>query len=118
MTTKDQILTPDNVARAVMMLFGKMADSNPFWVFVAVKPTRRAELAQRVKSKTLEITRFVEEGFGEIIVSGESLFPPRDVLKTLSEMFSIPMRDLFADVDFDAAVAKEIEKLSKEMGDI
>ena len=107
-------LTPDNVARAVMMLFGKMANSQPFWCFVAVKPSRKDELAQRVKNKTIELTRYVEEGFGEIIVSGESAMPPRDVLKTLSTMFNVPIRKLFAESEFEKEIQDEIERLKKE----
>ena len=110
-------LSPDNIARAVMMLFGRMADSKPFWCFVAVKPSRKDELAEKVKNKTLDITRYVEDGFGEIIVSGESAMPPRDVMKDLSAMFNIPIRKLFSDFDFDAEIRNEIEKLKKELGE-
>lgn len=109
-------LTPDHVARAVMMVFGKMADTRPFWCFLAVKPSCRQEVLRRVADKTLDLPRFEEEGLGEIIVSGESAVPPNEVVKTVAAMFSIPIRQLFADIDMDAEIAKEIERLKKEMG--
>ena len=110
-------LSPDNIARVVVLVFGKLADARPFWCFVTVKPSRRADFNQKVQTKTLDLTRYVEDGFGEIVVSGESLMPPREVLKDVATLFNVPIRQLFADFDFDAEITKEIEKLKKELGD-
>ncbi len=118
MTNKESLdLSPDNVARMVVLVFGKTAESQPFWCFVALKPSMRPEVSQKIRDKTLDLTRFVEDGYGEIVVSGESAMPPRDVLKTVAAIFNVPVRSLFADFDFDAEISKEIELLKKEFGD-
>lgn len=118
MTNKQTIdLTPDNIARGVMFIFGKLPDGSPFWCFVAVKPSRRVELVEKVKNRTLDLTQYVNDGFGEIIVSGESPMPPREVIKTISQMFNVPIRKLFADVDMDKVIRDEIEAIKKELGE-
>jgi hypothetical protein len=116
MTDKTPIeLTPDNVARMVTLVYGKMVDSNPFWCFVTVKPSQMKAFAQRVKDKKLDLRTYVDDGFGEIVVSGEGVLPPRDVIKTVAAMFNVPIRQLFADVNFDDVINKEIERLKKEL---
>lgn len=108
-------LSPDNVARAVTLVYGKMHDSNPFWCFVTVKPSRMDEFRQRVKDRKLDLRTYVDDGFGEIVVSGEGAIPPRDVVKTVASMFNVPIRQLFADVNMDDVIGKEIEQLKKEL---
>ncbi len=110
-------LSPDNIARTVVLVFGKLADASPFWCFVTVKPSRRADFNERVKAKTLDLTRYVEDGFGEIVVSGESAVPPREVLKDVAAMFNVPVRSLFSEFDMDSEIAREIEKLKKELNE-
>ena len=65
-------ITPDHVARRVMLIYGTMSDSNPFWCFVSVKPSRYDHLQKLVAEKKLDIRNFVQDGFGEICGAGHS----------------------------------------------
>lgn len=110
-------VTPDQVARMVMLVYGTMSDNNPFWCFVAVKPSQHKRLQEKVANKTLDLRTYVEDGFGEIIVSGEGVIPPNDVIKKISASFGVPIRDLFREYDMDDVIAKEIERVKKELGE-
>ena len=110
-------MTPDDVARLVTLIYGTMGDSKPFWCFVAVKPSKYAQLQKLATNKTLDIKKYEEDGFGEIVVSGEGVIPPNDVIKTVATMFNTPISKLFQDVDADAVIAREIERIKKEMGE-
>lgn len=117
MTNKDlPDLSPDNIARSVVMVFGKLADGKPFWCFVTVKPSMRPAFNEKLKAKTLDLARYVEEGLGEIVVYGETPVPPREILIDVAAMFNVPIRQLFADFDLDAEIAKEVARLKKELG--
>jgi hypothetical protein len=116
MNTKDLNITPDHVARMVMLTFGKMADSKPFWCFVAVKPSRQDELNKHISNKAFDINNFEKDGYGEIVVSGEGVIPPNDIIKKVAAMFNVAIRDFFKDVDQDAVITKEIERVKKELG--
>ena len=118
MSNKTPDITPDHVARMVTLTFGKMADSKPFWCFLAVRPSRYEELSQVVAAKIFDINNFVKDGYGEIIVSGEGVMPPNDVIKKISAMFNVPIREFFQSVDVDAVIAKEIERVKKELGEV
>jgi len=109
-------ITPDFAARLVMLVFGRMSNGLPFWCFVAVKPSRYKELKAKVKDKTLDLRTYVDDGFGEIVVSGESATPPVDVIKTIAKMFNVPIKQLFYDFNIDETINKEIERLKKELG--
>jgi hypothetical protein len=116
MDIKDLNITPDHVARMVMLTYGKMVNSKPFWCFVAVKPTRQDELKKHIAGKTFDINNFEKDGFGEIVVSGEGVIPPNDIIKKVAAMFNVPIRDFFKDFDQDAVITKEIERVKKDLG--
>lgn len=117
MDSKDSKVTSDFVARLVMLAHGNMADGNPFWCFVAVKPSRRDELQRLVSGKKFDINNFVRDGFGEIVVSGEGVIPPNEIVKKVAGMFNVPIRDLFQPFDQDAVITQEIERIKKELGE-
>lgn len=102
---------PDLVARVVMLVYGVMSNSKPFWCFVAVKPSRYQELQTLVSSKQFDIRNYEKDGFGEIVVSGEGVTPPNDVVQTVAKMFDVPVRNFFQDIDPEAEIAKGIENL-------
>lgn len=109
-------LSPDNLARMVSLVFGTMADGKPYWVIAAVKPSAMGTVQGLIKAKSLNWEAFQSEGYGEIVVSGEGLMPPKDVLKVVSQMFNVPLRSMFGHFNFDDIMAKEIEWVKKEMG--
>jgi len=104
-------LAPDHVARVVMLVYGLMSNSNPFWCFVAVKPTRYKELQTLVASKQFDIRNYVADGFGEIVVSGEGVVPPANVMQTVAKMFDVPVKKFLEDVDPEDEIAKGIKAL-------
>jgi hypothetical protein len=107
-------VTPDSVARVVMLVYGLMSNSNPFWCFVAVKPSRYKELQDLVAKKTFDIRTYEADGFGEIVVSGEGVTPPTEVVTTVAKMFDVPVKKLFDDTNPDEVIAKEVERVKKE----
>jgi hypothetical protein len=107
-------ITPDVVGRMVMLAYGVMSNSEPFWCYVAVKPTQYDHVKKI--AKTLDIRNFEKEGYGEIIVSGEGLLPPSDVTKQVAAMFGVSIRQLFADIDPNDAIGKEMDRLIREAG--
>jgi len=115
MSTKEPPnLAPDHVARVVMLVYGVMSNSKPFWCFVAAKPTRYKELQALVAAKTFDIRKYEEDGFGEIVVSGEGVTPPNDVVQTVAKMFDVPVKKLFDDANPDVEIAKSIDELKKK----
>lgn len=115
MTNPPFDLSPDNIARMITLLFGKQADGQPFWCIVSVKPSHLKEVQEKAQNKTLKIENYMADGYGEIVVSGEGVMPPREVLKQVSAMFNTPIRDMFGTYDMDDVVAKEIALLKKEL---
>ena len=107
-------ITPDHVARVVMLVYGLMSNSKPFWCFVAVKPTRYKELQELVASKKFDLRAYESDGFGEIIVSGEGVTPPNDVVKTVAKMFDVPVKKLFDGADPDIQINAEVERLKRD----
>ena len=63
-----------------------------------------------------DINNFEKDGFGEIVVSGEGVIPPNDIIKKVAAMFNVPIRDFFKDFDQDAVITKEIERVKKDIG--
>ena len=107
-------LAPDHVARVVMLVYGLMSNSQPFWCFVAVKPSRYKELQGLVAGKNFDIRTYEKQGFGEIVVSGEGVTPPNDVVQAVAKMFDVPVKKLFDESDPNIAIANEIERLKKK----
>lgn len=116
MTTKQYDLSPDNIARMITMVFGKMGNGQPFWCFIAIKPSCIDEVSTRVKNKTLDLTSYVDDGFGEIIVSGEGLMPPPDVVRVVAQMSNVPLRQMFQHFDMDEVIKREVDTLKKHLG--
>jgi hypothetical protein len=57
MSNKPEI-TPDHIARMVMLVYGTMSDANPFWCFVSVKPSQYANLQKLVAEKNLDLRNY------------------------------------------------------------
>jgi len=104
-------IAPDDIARIVMLAFGPMEQGGEYWCYVAVRPGRYEEFKRAMAGKRYNIQHFEQDGYGEIIVSGDGGLPPRDVTKQVAQLFNIPIRQLFEDIDPQAAIAKGIEAL-------
>lgn len=104
---------PDDVARIIMLTFGQMEQGGTYWCYVAVKPSRFEEFKAAMAAKSYNIQNFANDGYGEVIVSGDGGLPPRDVTKQVALMFNIPIRTLFDNIDPQTAIAMGIEELKK-----
>jgi hypothetical protein len=93
-------------------------NGNPFWVYVAVKPSKYQPFLAAQKDGTLDLYNF--DGFGEIIVSGESRVPPDEVTLKVAEMYQTDPSTLFNKTDpvQDAeALAESIKDAKKKKKD-
>jgi len=71
--------------RTIVLVYGLLENGNPFWVFVAVKPSQYNAFITAQKDGSLNLYEFSE--YGEIIVSGEGKSPPDEVTIKVAEMY-------------------------------
>jgi hypothetical protein len=106
---------PD-LTRIIVLVYGMMEAGGPFWVFVAVKPSKYQAFMTAQKEGTLDLYKFAP--FGEIIVSGEGRQPPDEVTLKVAEMYQTDPTEIFQAIDKenesdDAAAAAEGQKPKK-----
>ena len=80
----DKKPNPD-ATRTIVLVYGMLESGGPFWVFVAVKPSRYQPFLTAQKDGSLDLRQF--ESYGEIIVSGEGRMPPDEVTLKIAEMY-------------------------------
>lgn len=74
-----------DLTRTIILLYGILENGNPFWVFVAVKPSKYQDFLKAQKEGSLNLHQFLP--YGEIIVSGTGKSPPDDVTIKVAEMY-------------------------------
>ena len=110
-------VTPDNLARIVMLAFGNMETGNSmYWAYVAVKPSRYEEFRQALAGRKYNIQNFVKDEFGEVVVSGVGGVPPKEVTKQVADLFGVPINQLFADIDPMNVITQGIKKIEESEG--
>jgi hypothetical protein len=102
-------IEPDDISRIVMLTYGKMDHGGPYWCYVAVRPSLYPEFSQAMDSKTYNMQNFAKDGYGEVIVSGEGVMPPKEITKKVAEMFKISPKDLFADIEHNKKIDEIVE---------
>jgi hypothetical protein len=107
----DNQLDPDQLSRIIMLAYGAMDHGGPYWCYVAVKPSRYDAFQAVLATKKYNIQNFVNDGYGEVVVSGEGVMPPQEVTKKVAEMFNVPVRELFRASDPKAVIFAKIEEL-------
>jgi len=75
----------DDAVRLVLVVRGRLADGEPFWCYVALKPSKRWDFAAAQIEERLDLEEFEE--FGEVIVSGLGVDPPDEVTRKVSELY-------------------------------
>jgi hypothetical protein len=106
----------DDISRIVTLTYGTMDHGGPYWCYLAVRPSRYSEFKAAMDSKRYNIQNFDKDGFGEVIVSGEGVMPPKDITLKVAEMFNIPVKELFADVAHEEQIETIIDKVNNEAG--
>ncbi len=108
-------LNPDNVARLVMLTYGRMEDGKgTYWCYVAVKPNEFDRFNASLKAGKLNLHTFREDGFGEVLVSGPGLYPPQEVTKQIAKAFNTAVTELFNNEEPKSLIARKIEELRKK----
>lgn len=103
---------PDDVARIIVLLFGRMDQGAPFWCYVAVKPSQYDAFKAAQDGGSIDLYDF--EAFGEVIVSGEGECPPTHVTEEVARMYETDARTFFRDIDPIAEINKRIAGMFDE----
>ncbi len=112
----DITLNPDDIARLVMLTYGRMEDGkSTYWCYVAVKPSEYSRFQQVLKAGKLDLHRFDEDGFGEVVISGPGLYPPSEVTREVARAFRVPLKELFNGAEPETAVARKIAQLKEQL---
>lgn len=74
-----------DLMRTIVLVYGLLEDGNPFWVFVAVKPSQYQNFINAQKDGSLNLYQFAP--YGEIIVSGVGKSPPDEITIKVAEMY-------------------------------
>src|SRR3954467_9828223 len=99
----------DGVARIIFLVRGLMEDGTGFyWCYVAVKPSRHQEFKKALDNK-YNIQNFVDDGYGEVIVSGAGDVPPGEITAQVAELFGVSAQSFFKDRDPDATLAEKLK---------
>ena len=77
--------TNNDLTRTIILVYGLLENGNPFWVFVAVKPSKYQDFMKAQKDGSLNLYQFTT--YGEIIVSGVGTSPPDDITIKVAEMY-------------------------------
>lgn len=99
----------DHAARIVMLVFGKMKDdAGSYWCYVAIKPTEYKRFMELYKQAKMNLYYFEQEGFGEIIVSGQGRKPPTEVTYQVARIYNLELDELYKETDAEKALEKKI----------
>lgn len=104
----------DDISRIVMLTYGKMDHGGPYWCYVAIRPSQYKAFTAAMDSKTYNMQNFANDGYGEVIVSGEGVMPSKDITKKVAEMFNIPLKQLFADIEHNKRIEQVIEDVNAD----
>jgi len=109
-------LIPDNIGRAVMLVYGRMQDGkSPYWCYVAVKPSEYKRFQQTLQDGKLNLHRFEQDDYGEIVVSGPGLYPPADITREVARAYNTPLKELFGSTHPEAVMTQKIAQLKQKI---
>ena len=103
----------DIAARVIVLARGVMEKGGFYWCYVAVKPSRYDEFKLATANK-YNIQDFVQDGYGEVIVSGEGREPTKLVTEKVAEIFGVSAESLFRDEDPLGTIDKTIAAIQAE----
>lgn len=87
------------LTRTIVLVYGLLQNGEPFWVFVAIKPSQYQAFINAQKDGSLNLYQFAP--YGEIIVSGEGKSPPDEVTVKVAEMYQTDPAKLKAQMSED-----------------
>jgi transcriptional regulator with XRE-family HTH domain len=105
----------DHLVRVLCVAYGVLENGNPFWVCVAVKPSRYLDFRNAQRQNTLDLYSFKE--YGEIVVSGEGERPPDEIMRKVAETYKCDPTTMFRPLDIDAEVGRLTHRALAERKD-
>ncbi len=93
----EQTENTNELTRTIILVYGLLTSGEPFWVFVAVRPSQYQAFIAAQKDGSLNLHEFAP--YGEIIVSGEGKSPPDEVTIKVAEMYQTDPAKLKAAVN-------------------
>jgi|GEM_PF-1698154 len=75
----------EDLKRTIVLVYGLLANGNPFWAFAAVKTNRYQLFLADQKEGKIDLSEF--DSYGEIVISGEGKSPPDDITLKVAEMY-------------------------------
>jgi hypothetical protein len=106
--TPDNSINADDVTRIIMLIYGKLEDGNPFWCYVAVKPSQFEAFKAAEAAGTINLYEFAP--YGEVIVSAPGQTPPAEVTRQVAEMYGADPSTFFQPIDPLAAVDEKLKE--------
>ena len=96
----------DELKRTIALIYGILANGNPFWAFVAVRSNKYALFLSDQKEGKIDLTQFAP--YGEIIICGEGKAPPDEITLKVAEMYQTDPAKFKHNVDEDIKRAMPI----------
>lgn len=111
----DDKYNPDKLSRVIMLLYGKMEHGEPFWCYVAIKPSQFEAFKSAEAAGSIDLYDF--EVFGEVIVSAEGKSPPEEVTMKVAEMYGADASTFFQPIDPIAEIGRKIDEIKTRDGE-
>lgn len=102
----------DRLSRIVMLTYGAMDGGGQYWCYVAVKPSRYDAFKMAMASQKYNMQDFADDDYGEVIVSGEGVMPPKEITLQVANMFKVPVKDFFKDMEPEKTIAIKIQDIT------
>jgi hypothetical protein len=103
--TSEELASADKDTAIVAISTGKQANGEPYYAYIAVKPSKYAEFYRR--SKQRESINL--DDYGTIIAAGPEIVPPTEVAKRMSDEYGF-------DPDFEKKIEAELIKEREKFG--
>lgn len=100
----------DDIARVIVLVYGLLDGSRPFWCYVAVKPSKYKDFIEAQNNGTLNLVEFK---MGEVIVSGEGTNPPDAVTLKVAEIYQTDPKNFFQPIDPEAEVERKVKEFNE-----
>jgi hypothetical protein len=108
-----QKLDADQLSRIIMLIYGKLEKGDPFWCYVAIKPSQFEHFKQAEKEGKIDLYNF--DVFGEVIVSAEGKTPPEEVTLKVAEMYGADASTFFQPIDPMEHIDTKLKEMEAEI---
>ena len=96
----------EGLKRTIALIYGLLPNKKPFWAFVAVITNKYAFFLEDQKSGAIDMTNF--KPYGEIIICGEGISPPDDIIAKVAQIYQTDYERFKENVRLDIETAVPI----------